>query len=113
VRLSLTEGEDTVEPTFYADCRGEALWDAFTLWITVVAGALLVLGDPAWAYFGLAGGAVYVYFAGRGLATRRAIQQRGLRIGTPPTVKTAYLMLSIWGVMGLATAIAAAISLSS
>lgn len=112
-RLSLTEAEDTVEPAFYADVRGEALWDTLTLWVPAVAGTLLVAGSASWGYFGLAGGAIYVYFAGRGVSTRRVMQQRGLRIGTAPTVKAAYLFLTIWGVMGLATAIAAAISLSS
>jgi hypothetical protein len=112
-RLALTEAEDAVEPAFYADGRAEALWDALTLWIAVVAGVLLIAGSDAWSYFGLAGGAIYVYFAGRGLLTRRAMQQRGLRIGTPENVKSAYLFLTIWGVMGLVTAIAAANGLTS
>ncbi len=113
VRLSLTEAEDAVEPTFQADVRGEALWDTLTLWVTIVAGVLLVAGNAAWPYFGLAGGAVYAYFAGRGLVTRRTMQRRGLRIGTDQNVRLGYLLLATWGAMGLATAIAAAITLAS
>ena len=113
VRLSLTEDEDAVEPTFDADGRGEALWDTLTLWVMIVAGVLLVAGSAAWAYFGLAGGAVYVYFAGRGLVTRRTMQRRGLRIGSDRNVSLAYLLLATWGAMGLVTAIAAAITLAS
>ena len=30
-RLTLTESEDEVDPAFWADVRGEALWDIFTL----------------------------------------------------------------------------------
>ncbi len=112
-RLSLTEAEADVEPAFYADIRGEALWDTLTLWALVVAGALLVTGNDAWPYFGLGGGAIYVYFAGRGLLTRRAIQQRGLRIGAAQSLKSVYLFLTVWGVMGLATLIAAVAELAS
>jgi len=31
-RLGLVERETEVEPAFWADVRGEALWDAITLW---------------------------------------------------------------------------------
>lgn len=112
-RLSLTEAEDDVEPTFYADVRAEALWDTFTLWVPVVAGALLVAGNDAWSYFGLAGGPVYVYFAGRGVLARREMRRRGLRIGTAESLKSAYLFLALWGVMGLVTLVAAASALAS
>ena len=106
-RLTLTEPEDAVEPAFYADVRGEAAWDTLTLWITIVAGVLLIAGNTAWPYFGLAGGAIYVYFAGRGIFTRRSLQQRGLRIGTPQNVTVGYAFLWVWGVMGFVTVIAA------
>jgi len=111
-RLALTESEDTVEPAFYADVRGEALWDTFTLWVLLPAGVLLIADSEAWPYFGLIGASVYVYFAGRGILTRRALERRGLRIGSASGVKTAYVMLSVWGVAGLATIVAAAVAIS-
>jgi len=82
VKLGLTEAEAEVEPTFWADLRGEALWDFLTLWTLVVAGVLLIIDDSAWSYFGLVGGGMYVYFAGRGVAARVAMRRRGLRIST-------------------------------
>jgi hypothetical protein len=112
-RLSLAEAEADVEPAFYADIRGEAAWDTLTLWVMVVAGALLIAGNGAWSYFGLGGGAIYVYFAGRGLLARWAMQHRGLRIGSPRNVKSGFVLLAVWGVMGLATVIAASIELAS
>ena len=95
VRLTLMEAEESVEPTYFADVRGEALWDALTLWAMVVAGVLLIADNPAWAYFGLVGGGMYVYFAGRGIATRRAMQQRGYRIGAAQNVRIGYLFLAL------------------
>ena len=113
VRLTLMEAEDTVEPTYFADVRGEALWDTLTLWTMVVAGVLLTLDVSAWAYFGLVGGGMYVYFAGRGIVTRRAMQQRGYRVGVAQNVKLGYLFLAVWGVMGCITIVAAVVALPS
>ncbi len=113
VRLTLTEAEGTVEAAYFADVRGEALWDILTLWTMPVAGVLLLVDEPAWAYFGLVGGGMYAYFAGRGIFTRRAMQHRGYRIGAAQSVKVGYLFLSIWGVMGLITIAAAIVALSS
>ena len=107
VRLTLMEDEETVEPTYFADVRGEALWDTLTLWTMLVAGILLIAGNPAWAYFGLVGGGMYIYFAGRGIVTRRAMQQRGYRIGAAQNVTVGYLFLSVWGLMALITIAAA------
>ncbi len=56
VSLSLTEPETDVDPAFYADVRGEAYWDTAVLWTLPVAGILLLLNSPLWAYFGLVGG---------------------------------------------------------
>lgn len=113
VRLTLMEAEDTVEPTYFADVRGEALWDTLTLWTMLIAGVLLTLDVSAWAYFGLVGGGMYVYFAGRGIVTRRAMQQRGYRVGVAQNVKLGYVFLAVWGVMGCITIVAAVVALPS
>lgn len=112
VKLGLMEAEDDVEPTYWADVRGEASWDFFTLWIMLAAGVLLIVAEPVWAYFGLVGGGVYVYFAGRGIFTRVRMQQSGLRIGAPSNLRLAYILLTVWGVMALITIIAAVVALS-
>ncbi len=111
VKLGLMEAEDDVEPTYWADIRGEAPWDFLTLWTMVVAGALLIIDEPAWAYFGLVGGGMYVYFAGRGIFTRAVMQRRGLRVGSPGSLRVGYTFLTIWGVMAVITIVAAALSL--
>ncbi len=96
-----------VEPTYWADIRGEAAWDGLTLWTMVVAGILLIVDHSAWTSFGLVGGGMYVYFSGRGILTRLAMQRRGLRIGSPQSVRVGLSFLSIWGVMSLAVIVAA------
>jgi hypothetical protein len=111
-RLGLVESEDAVEPLYWADIRGEALWDFLTLWTLPIAGILLAIGHDAWPYFGLVGGGVYVYFAGRGILTRLEMQRRGFRIGAPSSVRVGVTMLGVWGVVGLITIVAASNTLA-
>ena len=111
VKLGLTEPESNVDSTFYADVRGEAIWDAMILWTLPVAGILLILNNTLWAYFGLVGGGMYLYLAGRGIAVRLVMQRRGIRIGKPGTLKLFYVFLAIWGLIAVVTIIMAAAAL--
>ena len=102
-KLGLTEPESAIDATFHADGRGEAYWDTAILWTLPVAGVLLVLNNPIWAYFGLVGGGMYLYFAGRGIVVRRVMQGQGIRIGMPNTLKVAYTFLFLWGLAAVIT----------
>ena len=106
-RLGLVESEAAVEPVYWADIRGEALWDMATLWVLPVTGVLLLMGHWAWAPMGLIAGGMYVYFGGRGITTRREMLRRGLRIGDPSGVRTAIVALATWAIVGGVTALAA------
>jgi len=109
----LMEPEDSVEPVYFADVRGEARWDTLVLWIMVVAGLLMIVDGGAWPYFGLVGGGMFIYFAGRGVVTRREMQRRGYRIGATRNVTTAYALSTVWGLMGGITVAVAIAELSS
>jgi len=111
-RWKLTEAETSVDSVFYSDIRGEVLWDTLTLWVMPLAGALLVAGVDAWAPIGLVAGGMYVYFGGRGVFTRRAIVERGGRVGDPKSLTTAYAALTVWALLGLAVIAAAAVTLA-
>jgi len=106
-KLGLTEPEADVDPTFYADVRGEAFWDTAILWTLPVAGVLLVLNSPVWVYLGLVGGGMYLYFAGRGIVVRRLMQRRGIRIGMPESLKVIYIFLILWGLAAVITIVLA------
>lgn len=110
-RLGLAEPPDEVDPAFDADGRGEASWDAMTLWVLPLAGLLIVMDSRAWPYFGLVGAGMFVYFAGRGIASRIQMQRRGIRIGTRANVRAAYLALSIWLLLGAVMIVAASLEL--
>lgn len=104
-RIGLTEPESDVDPTYFVDGRGEAIWDALILWTLPVAGILLILNNPWWVYFGLVGGGMYLYFAGRMLVVRLAMQRHGIRIGKPETVKLYNAVLILWGLLAVVTII--------
>jgi hypothetical protein len=106
VELSLMEAEEAVDPAFFADVRGEAGWDAMTLWTMVVAGTLMLFDQAAWPYFGLVGGGMYAYFAGRGILVRMAMRRRGLRIGSAANVRVGLTFLAIWGAMAVVVIVA-------
>lgn len=107
VTLNLTEPETDVDPTFYADVRGEAYWDTAVLWILPVAGVFLLLNNAMWAYFGLVGGGMTLYFAGRGIAARKVMQHCGIRIGTPEAVKVNLVFLALSGLVAIVTIVMA------
>jgi hypothetical protein len=106
-RIGLTEPESDVDPTYFVDGRGEAVWDALILWTLPVAGVLLLIDSPWWVYFGLIGGGMYLYFAGRMLVVRLAMQRHGIRIGKPETVKLYNAVLILWGLLAMVTIIMA------
>lgn len=110
-RAGLADAEADVDPVFWADGRGEALWDTVALWPMLVAGVLLVVDHDAWPYFGLVGSGMYLYFAGRGIVTRFTLQKRGHRIGDRRSVTVGLTALAVWGAMAAVTAVAAVISL--
>lgn len=111
VKLELTERETDVDSTFYADVRGEAIWDMLILWILPVAGILLMLDNSLWVYFGLVGGGMYLYFAGRGIVVRFSMKRRGIRIGNPKALSVVYVFLILSGLVAVITIIMAAASL--
>jgi hypothetical protein len=106
-KFGLMEPEADVDTAFYADVRGEARWDSLTLWALPFAGILIILNSPLWIYFGMVGGSMYLYFAGRAIITRLELKKCGVRIGKPELLKTYYIFAAVWGLIGLATSIKA------
>ncbi len=110
-RLGLVEPEADVDPVFFADVRGEAVWDMVILWTLPVGGILLLMNSPSWAYFGLVGGGMYLYFAGRGIAQRLAMRRRGIRVGKPSYVRGVYVSLVLWALIAVVTILMAVAAL--
>lgn len=106
-KLGVGEAESDVDPTYYIDARGEAIWDSLIIWILPVSGILLMFNNPLWVYFALVGGGSYLYFAGRIISTRIMMQRHGIRIGTPTNIRISYLFVSLWALAAITTIIMA------
>jgi hypothetical protein len=106
-KLGLIEPEADVDTAFYADVRGEVKWDSITLWTLPFTGLLIILNNPLWLYFGMVGGSMYLYFAGRAIFTRLELKNKGVRIGKSEFLKVFYIFITLWGLIGLATVIKA------
>ena len=112
VKIRISEDESDLDPTFFADMRGEAIWDAISLWTLPITGILLIINNTLWAYFGLVGGGIYLYFAGRGIASRLSMQRHGIHIGNSKNLKLNYLLLAFWGFIAIVTIIMAVATLT-
>ena len=106
-KFGLIEPEADVNTAFYADARGETKWDSLTLWTLPFAGILIILNSQLWIYFGLVGGSMYLYFAGRAIFTRLELKRKGVRIGKPELLKMYFIFVTLWGLIGLSTIIKA------
>ena len=111
-KLGVGEAEAALDPVFYIDGRGEAIWDSMIIWTLPVAGLLLMFSNPLWIYFGLVGGGCYLYFAGRSLTTRIMMQRRGIRIGSLNSIKIANLFIILWGLAAMITIVMAVVALN-
>lgn len=101
VRWGLQEAEEDIDPTFSADGRGEAIWDAMILWVLPVGGVLMALRNPIWPYLALIGGGMYLYFGGRGIITRIVMLRRGIRIAKGGALAVPLTALALWGLAGI------------
>ena len=106
-RCGFAEPEADIDPVFHADCRGEAIWDALSLWPMTLAGALLIADHPAWAWIALIGAGQILYFAGRAVSVRIALRRRGVRIGSQRYVTMVYAMMATVAAVAAVTAVMA------
>ena len=112
VKIRIAEPESDVDPTFFADMRGEAIWGALILWTLPIAGILLIINNTLWTYFGLIGGGMYLYFVGRGIASHLTMQRHRINIGRSKKLKVKYMILTLWGLIALVTIIMAVATLT-
>ncbi len=104
-KIKITEPESNVDSTYFKDMHGEAIWDAMILWTLPAAGVLLIINDGLWPYFGLIGGGIYLYFAGRGIVSRMIMQRHGINLGESKLKLNFFLTL--WGLTAIITIILA------
>lgn len=112
-KLGFMERESEVDPVFFADVKAEAVWDSIILWLLPLAGILLTTNQDVWVYFGLVGGGMYVYFAGRGILSRITLLRRKIRIGKKNELIGIFVFLGLWGLVGFLAIMLAILDLAN
>ena len=110
-KIRIIEPESCLDPTFFTDMHGAAIWDAISLWTLPLAGILLIINNNLWTYFGLVGGGIYLYFVGRTVASNLTLHNHGIQIGKLKKLKVKLLILTLWGLIAFFTIIMAVVDL--
>ena len=111
-KINIFGDESDLNQTYFLDMRGSAIWDALSLWTLPIAGILLILNNSLWAYFGLIGGGMYLYFVGRTIASNLKLHRNGINIGKSKKLKVKLMILTFWGLLALITILLALMELS-
>ncbi len=111
-KIRIIEPESDLNPTFFTNMRGEAIWDAISLWTLPVAGMLLIINNNLWTYFGLIGGGMYLYFVGRTITSNLTLQRNKINIGKSKKLKVKLMILTLWGFAAVITIIMAVMDLA-
>jgi len=111
VKIRIIENESDVNQTFFSEKRGNAIWDAISLWTLPFTGILLILNNSLWICFALIGGCIYLYFVGREITFQLKMQRNGIHIGITKKLKLKYMILTLWGLMAIITIMMALVTL--
>jgi hypothetical protein len=106
-KIGIIEPESDVDPTFFVDICFDLIFYVISLWTLPFAGILLIFNNSWWAYFGLIGGGMYLYFVGRTIAAHLTMKRHGIYIGKSKKLKVRYLILTLWGFIAVITMIMA------
>ncbi len=110
VTLGLLEPPDEMDATMLLYERfNQGIMDVLLAWMLPAAALLMLLDHRWWPLLGLAGGSVYIYFAGMFMITRVVLKRHGLSVGRPSSVAVAHVLGTLWILSGLTmTALATA-----
>jgi hypothetical protein len=114
VKLGLFEPEGEVDQSMYLFERlSQGIMDVLLSWILPLSALLMILDNGYWPYFALVGGGVYLYFPGVFMITRFVLKRHGKKVGSPASVKSAYIFGTLWLLSAVTMIILAMVELKS
>ena len=102
VRLGVNEREEDVDRSMYMFERfSQGIMDVLLAWMLPAAALMMLLGHEDWPLLALVGAGVYLYFPGVFSITRIVLKRNGLKIGTPASEVSAYVLGTLWTLSAL------------
>ena len=96
-KLGVAEPEGEIERTMYLYERySQGIPDALLTWMLPASALMMLLEHAHWPLLALVGGGVYLYFPSVFSITRIVLKRDGLKVGTPASQLTAYVLGALW-----------------
>ena len=96
-KLGVSEPEDEIDRSMYLYERfSQSIPDALLTWMLPASALMMLLEHELWPILALVGGGVYLYFPSVFSITRIVLKRDGLKVGTPASQLTAYVLGALW-----------------
>ena len=97
VKLGVAEREEDIDKSMYLFERySQGIMDVLLTWMLPASALMMLLDYEHWPILALVGGGVYLYFPGVFSITRIVLKRHGLKIGSPASELTAYVLGALW-----------------
>ncbi len=96
-KLGVAEPEDEIDRSMYLYERySQGIPDAVLTWMLPASALMMLLEFELWPILALVGGGVYLYFPSVFSITRIVLKRDGLKVGSPASQVTAYVLGALW-----------------
>lgn len=96
-KLGVAEPEDEIDRSMYLYERySQGIPDALLTWMLPASALMMLLEYELWPLLALVGGGVYLYFPSVFSITRIVLKRDGLKVGSPASQVTAYVLGALW-----------------
>ncbi len=102
VKLGAVEPEEDVDRSMYLFERfSQGIMDFLLTWLLPASALMMLLDFSYWPILALIGGGVYLYFPGVFSITRIVLKRDGLKVGSPASEVSAYVLGALWTLSAL------------
>lgn len=96
-KLGVGEPEEAVDRSMYLFERfSQGIPDILLTWILPASALMMLLGYESWPILALVGGGVYLYFPSVFSLTRIVLKREGMKVGSPSSQASAYILGALW-----------------
>ena len=96
-KLGLNSPEEEMDQSLYIiETKANGLSDILLTWTLPLSGLLMIFDHKTWPFLALIGSGIYIYFALLTIFSRIFLNKQGKKVGSPSSVRVAYVFSAIW-----------------